>query len=236
MEVGHIGYVSGILKAAGLSDDGACELRDVIRNKNIFRVGEILKDEQVPAEFEEVFYRLPQLFGGIEVLNKARELTDNETARNAVSHLQNVYELLKVYGVEQYVTFDLGMVSELDYYTGVIFKAYTSDVGEPIANGGRYDRLIGQFGNDRASIGFCVTIDLLHQAIKRQNVPLPERDGVKLIVYDDENLVNAIKLAKFFRNSGVCVALTSRAEPENYDKFEEVIFVDKKVLERYGIH
>ncbi len=235
VEVGHIGYVQGILKAAGLSDEGAKELRDVIRNKNIFRVGEILKSENIPDEFEDVFYKLPQLFGGIEVLEKAAKLTENETARNAVSHLLSVYELLKVYGVEQYVTFDLGMVSELDYYTGVIFKAYTYDVGEPIANGGRYDRLIGQFGKDRASIGFCVTIDLLHQAIKRQNIALPKEDGVKLIVYDNDNLINAIKLAEFFRTSGVAASLSSKAEPENYDDFEEVVFADEKVLERYGI-
>ena len=235
VEVGHIGFVLGLLKAAGLSDDGAGEMRDVIRNKNIFKVGEILKAENVSEEFEEVFYSLPQLFGDVEVLDRAASLTDNETSLNAVKHLKQVYELLKVYGVEQYVTFDLGMVSELDYYTGVIFKAYTYDVGEPIGNGGRYDKLIGQFGKDRASIGFCVTIDLLHQAIKRQQISLPKNDGIKLIVYDEDNLVNAIRLAEFFRNSGVCAAMSAKDSPENYDKYEEVIYADKKVLERYGI-
>ena len=83
-------------------------------------------------------------------------MTGNSTALNAINHLKRVYELLTVYGFEKYVTFDLGVLSELDYYTGVIFKAYTYEVGEPIANGGRYDRLIGQFGSDKASIGFIL--------------------------------------------------------------------------------
>ena len=94
-----------------------------------------------------------------------------------------MYELIKVYGFEKYVTFDLGMLSELDYYTGIIFQGFTYDVGEPIANGGRYDKLIGQFGDEKASIGFGITIDLLHQALKRQDIAINVNYKVKLIAY-----------------------------------------------------
>lgn len=234
VELGHIGFFKGLVKEAGLSQESEAELREIIRGKNIFRVGEILENENISKERGECFYKLPQLFGGVEILDKAKELTGDDTALNAINHLEKLYELLKVYGFEKYVSFDLGMLSNLDYYTGVIFQAYTYDVGEPVANGGRYDKLIGQFGKDMASIGFCITIDLLHQALKRQEITIEKASKGKLLVYNDENLCNAIRLAQHFRNQGI-KATVSTKETADSNAFDEVITVDFAVLERYGI-
>ena len=38
------------------------------------------------------------------------------------------------------------MVSKYNYYTGVIFNAYTYQAGSAIAKGGRYDNLLEKFG------------------------------------------------------------------------------------------
>ena len=234
VEIGHIGFFKGLVKEAGLSQESETELRDIIRGKNIFRVGEILDNENISKERGECFYKLPQLFGEVEILNKAKELTNDDMALDAITHLEKLYDLLKVYGFEKYVSFDLGMLSNLDYYTGVIFQAYTYDVGEPVANGGRYDKLIRQFGKDMASVGFCITIDLLHQALKRQDIPVPiETRGIAL-VYDEENHTGAIKLAKFLREEGVKTTLFVK-NVTNSEEYDEVINVDSSVLERYGI-
>ncbi len=235
VEVGHIGYFKGLAMKAGLDSESEAEMRRIIRNKNIFRVGEIIESENIDRNSGEVFYKLPQLFGDVEVLDRAAFLTDNETSLAAVDHLKKLYELLKAYGVEKYVTFDLGMLSELDYYTGIVFKAYTYDVGEPIASGGRYDKLIGQFGKDKASVGFCITVDLLQQAMNRQKVETECGTSPRLIVYDESSVTDAIKLAAFFRKSDVPAVLARSASPDDYDKYEDVLFVDKNLLERYGV-
>mgnify|MGYP002508783499 CR=1 FL=1 len=52
-----------------------------------------------------------------------------------------------------------GMLSKYKYYTGVIFKAYTYGIGEAIVKGGRYDRLLHQFGKEAPAVGFCVVVD-----------------------------------------------------------------------------
>ena len=49
---------------------------------------------------------------------------------------------------------DLGDVSELDYYTGLIFKVFIQGAGARVGRGGRYDRLIGNFGGRRAGDRF----------------------------------------------------------------------------------
>ena len=228
VEIGHVGFFKGLVEEAGLDEESAFELRQVIRDKNIFRVGELIE------EGNDSFYMLPQLFGGVEILDKAKTITHNETALNAIKHLEEVFELLKVYGFDKYVTVDLGMLSELDYYTGIIFQGYTYDVGEPIAGGGRYDKLIGQFGNDKASIGFCITIDILHQALKRQGIEIETGSKAKLLVCSADMRENGIRLASYFRNKGVKAVLVTNT-PNKTEAYDEVIEVTGEVLERYGI-
>lgn len=64
------------------------------------------------------------MFGSTEVLEKARKLTNNARALEAVARLREIYEILKIYGYEKYVSFDFGMLSKYQYYTGIIFQAY----------------------------------------------------------------------------------------------------------------
>lgn len=226
VEVGHIGFFKGLVNEAGLDAEGENVLREVILNKNIFRISDVLKNTNVSESVEECLNMLPTLFGDIDVLEKAKLLAGNSISLDAIEHLLKVYEIIKAYGFEKYVTFDLGMLSELDYYTGVIFKAYTYDVGEPIANGGRYDKLIGQFGKECASIGFCITIDFLHQAVMRQNIDIDSRKQLKLLVYGSENLVKAISIAKDMRSRGIAVEMMKNIPADSADKYDEIITVE----------
>ncbi|MDD6340299.1 MAG: ATP phosphoribosyltransferase regulatory subunit [Butyrivibrio sp.] len=226
VEVGHIGFFKGLVNEAGLDAEGESVLREVILNKNIFRISDVLKNTNVSESVEECLNMLPTLFGDIDVLEKAKLLAGNSISLDAIEHLLKVYEIIKAYGFEKYVTFDLGMLSELDYYTGVIFKAYTYDVGEPIANGGRYDKLIGQFGKECASIGFCITIDFLHQAVMRQNIDIDSRKQLKLLVYGSENLVKAISIAKDMRSRGIAVEMMKNIPADSADKYDEIISVE----------
>lgn len=227
VEVGHVGFFNGITAEAGLSKDAIAELKEIIRNKNLFSIEALLTRENIDEKYNDIFYRLPQMFGDVNILSQAASMTENETALSAISHLEEVYDILKDYGYEKYVSFDLGVLSELDYYTGVIFKAYTFDVGEPIANGGRYDNLIGQFGKDKASIGFCITIDLLHLAIIRQKIVVVKPTKNRLIVYDDSNLKEAVRLAGKLRREGINTVLSGACDDES--KYSEVIVMKDMV-------
>lgn len=227
VEVGHVGFFNGITAEAGLSKDAIAELKEIIRNKNLFSIEALLTRENIDEKYNDIFYRLPQMFGDVNILSQAASMTENETALSAISHLEEVYDILKDYGYEKYVSFDLGVLSELDYYTGVIFKAYTFDVGEPIANGGRYDNLIGQFGKDKASIGFCITIDLLHLAIIRQKLVIVKPTKNRLIVYDDSNLKEAVRLAGKLRREGINTVLSGACDDES--KYSEVIVMKDMV-------
>ena len=188
------------------SEDVEYELRELISNKNNFGVEELVRGENLQEELENAFFQLPYLFGGEEVLRKAKNLTSNQRAIRAINRLEEIYEILKYYGYEKYVSFDLGMLSKFRYYTGIIFQAYTYGTGEPIVKGGRYDNLLEHFGKPACASGFGISIDQLMLALSRQNIPFAssEREEIHL-TYTMENRKDVILQAMKLRAEGKCV-------------------------------
>ena len=60
---------------------------------------------------------------------------------------------------------DLGLVQEIDYYTGMMFRGYMGGAGAPVLVGGRYDSLCGKFGRDIPATGFAIDIDALSDSV-----------------------------------------------------------------------
>ena len=81
--------------------------------------------------------------------------------RQELSYLRDLYDALVQAGCGQYIRFDLGLVHQIDYYTGVVFRGYAKGVGAPVLSGGRYDDLLGAFGRPAPASGFAVYVDLL---------------------------------------------------------------------------
>ena len=129
--------------------------------------------------------RVNSLFGSYDILDEALHVANNPRSIQAVERLKQVYELLKLYHVEQYISFDLAMVSKYNYYTGIIFNAFTYKTGSAIAKGGRYDNLLEKFGKTAPATGFVVNIDDLVLAMTRQNLcPLPENNSILKALFE----------------------------------------------------
>ena len=121
----------------------------------------------VKRSSKEAFAALGNLVGGVEVLAKAKNIAPNSSGIMAVKRLEKIYDILALYGVEKFVTFDLSMTGNYGYYTGIIFRGYTFGTGDAVVKGGRYDHLLEKFGKTSASIGFAIVIDELMNALIR---------------------------------------------------------------------
>ena len=218
VSVGQVDYYKAIFAQTGMSQEEEEELRELISQKNYFGVEELVKNKNMDKSLARVLSQLPQMFGSTEVLEKAKSHTDNPQALKAVARLEEIYELLKVYGYEKYVTFDFAMLSKYHYYTGIIFQAYTYGTGEALIKGGRYNQLMKHFGKPAASIGFAIVVDNLLMALSRQKIEMEEEEGVTVITYRKENRIQAIQKAKELRAQGRNVAL----RPEKVTKVCEV--------------
>ena len=54
---------------------------------------------------------------------------------------------------------DFSVVSSFDYYTGVVFAAFSPHLGTSLGSGGRYDRMIEAFGASRPAAGFAFCLE-----------------------------------------------------------------------------
>lgn len=206
VEIGQINYFRGLVEEAGLDSEVEDEILAMIKDKNYFGLEELIQNHNIEKSVGEVFLRLPQMFGSMEILDEAYGLTKNETAKNAISHLKELHKILKLHGVDKYVTYDLGMLNKLRYYTGIMFQAFTYGTGEYIASGGRYDKLIRQFGADKPSIGFSITVDYLLIALNRQKIQLETDEKQSfMVLFNEVSRVAAVKLAKLYRGKNVNV-------------------------------
>ena len=158
--------------------------------------------------------------GGPEILEQAARLAPNVNARLAITRLQQIYKLLKLYHAEDHITFDLSMIGSYGYYSGIIFRAYTYGTGDAVVRGGRYDHLLEKFGKSTPSIGFAIIVDELMSALNRQKIRV-ETSYRNLIVYTQATEEWAVSLAMNFRSKGKNIEIIKREPEDDRKKYED---------------
>lgn len=222
ISIGEVNFFKALVDEAGMDEQTELSLRKCISHKNMFGAEEILDQMKLGGALKTAFREFSSLFGGPEVFEKARALTDNAGALAAVNRLEQIYEVLKLYGVEKYVSFDLSMLSKYRYYTGIIFQGFTYGSGEPLLKGGRYDHLLGHFGSDMPAIGFGLVIEYMMNSLDRQAIDIPVEDKRLMLVYDKAGYARALSLAREKRKAGYYVSLIAR-EPSFSDSVYETM-------------
>ena len=231
--LGQVDYIQGLMRGLHLDErtqeavKGALEAHDLVGLR-------VLADQAGLAPKEkEILLDVPLLHGGTEVLEKARTMAANEQSLRALDNLQTINRLLEAYGAEKYVTFDLGIIRDFGYYTGMVFEAYTPGLGFPLCGGGRYDRMLSDFGSASPATGFALGIERIMLALERENLkqPAPQKDTY--ISYVAQKREEAIRLAGERRAAGEIVELSpseeSRDEAARRQKakgYRELVYVE----------
>ncbi|MGN0372686.1 MAG: ATP phosphoribosyltransferase regulatory subunit [Enterocloster sp.] len=222
VELGQVAFYRSLLKEAGLEEETEEELNHLIDNKNNFGVEELLRKQTMDESLKQVFVKLPEFFGSIERIREAKALTSNPEALAAIGRLEKVHSILESYGLSDYVSYDLGMLSKYQYYTGIIFKAYTYGTGDYIVTGGRYDKLLVQFGKDTPAVGFAIVVDQLMAALSRQQIDTPVTLVNTIILYEASARYNAIRLGKWFRSRKMAVQTLKKQEGRSLEDYTDM--------------
>ncbi|NLI60324.1 MAG: ATP phosphoribosyltransferase regulatory subunit [Clostridiales bacterium] len=232
IDIGQVEFFKGLVDEAGLDSKSSEQLRLLIEQKNLLALESLLEEIPLKAEIKELFLNLPKMYGSIDILEKGALYTGNNRCIKAIENIREVYEILKDYGLEKYITFDLGMIYSLNYYTGIIFRVFTKDLGFPLCGGGRYDKLLSEFGYDVPATGFAIDIKRLLIALDRQGglKTLPNTDI--LLVLDKKNRQEGYKLSDQLKKEGKRVEIFfsthNNKSPQEYAEskgISEVIFL-----------
>ncbi len=202
VELGNVNFVRGLLSESHLSEELQDEINTLMVKKDILSMEEVLNSVTLDESIKDIILKLPTLFGGKEVLDDMLTKKLPDQSKQAICDLLEIYTYLSYYGYENYITFDLGMNKNMDYYTGMIFKIFHQGVGFPVAGGGRYDKLISRFGKEIPATGSAIYINRLTDGMSHAiSLTPPKADEV--LSGDDKKAM--IEQAKELRKSGKSV-------------------------------
>ena len=221
ISIGNLEFFKGLCGEYGIDEEMELELREMINDKNYFGTQDTLDSLKLNDDVKNIFARMPEMFGGKDILSEAKGYVSNKRSLAAIDRLTQIYELLCMNGAGDHISFDLGMLSRYNYYTGIIFRAYTYGSGDAIVKGGRYDNLLNEFGKNAEAIGFCIVIDRLMSVLARQKIKTDNiRPDMYLITYSDGSALTAYKKASEIRSGGGIAVLMSKS-----------VYSDQKVKE-----
>lgn len=165
VSIGEVNFFKSLVNDGSLDESQIENIRHLISVKNFYAVEDLLEGSGMSSRRIKALVKLPQLFGGVEILDEAGHLAVNKACREAIDRLRAIYALLEDREMSKYVSFDFGALSQYRYYTGIIFSAFSYGSGDAIAKGGRYDTLLGHYGKSEAAVGVGFSMDQLMNII-----------------------------------------------------------------------
>lgn len=206
LEIGNIGFFNGAFKTLEIDQEYKEVIAQFIEDKNLKSLEDFLSGLDIKEEYKKFFNKLPWMFGNKKILEEAKKLAFNDDIKENLEYLEELYSQLEALGYGENVTFDLGMVPRLNYYTGIIFRGYGEGVGNTLLRGGRYDNLIKASKEYVPAIGFSIDINSVIENVK-QNGNIGDNQNVYKVYYNTENRIEAIKKGEELRNQGFIVDL-----------------------------
>lgn len=222
ISLGQVDFLNGFLEQLDFDIYTKKQIKHAIQNRNLVLLSNIVNNLSVDADSKKKLSQLPLLNGDETILEQARLLSTHEKSVEALDNLRDIYNSLKIYGLSKYVTFDLNIIRDFDYYTGMVFEGYSYDLGYPLCGGGRYDNLLDKFGVKMPATGFAIGIERLILVLKRQHKDVVNSNKLikdMYIGYDKNSIEKAIIRAKELRqfNRNVNLSLTPQTISEVED-------------------
>ncbi|MDD4699036.1 MAG: ATP phosphoribosyltransferase regulatory subunit [Oscillospiraceae bacterium] len=158
IEIGHAGIFKKLTESLPADESVKERIRGYIESKSYSSLEDELSDLPESDSVKALRY-LPRLFGVREIIKTARDLCGN-LINEELDYLNQLLDCLEAeYGDK--VRLDLGIVHRNNYYTGMVFRGYIKGSGQTVVSGGRYDKLLSEFGKDWPAIGFAINIDAI---------------------------------------------------------------------------
>ena len=225
--LGQVEFANGLMEQFNLPYDAQIKIKSAIERHDTVGLEKIVAENRGA----EVLKEIPKLHGSVEILKRAGRIIDNKKSYLALNNLIEIYNFAERYGVAENIVFDLGIIRDFEYYTGMVFEAYAPNVGYSLAGGGRYDHMLKDFGLACPATGFALGIERILQARELQGIDENFSARDVYIGYHELRIDEAIKKAVELRAAGKVVemALTPQtledaAKSSMSKDFDEMIY------------
>jgi histidyl-tRNA synthetase len=198
VRIGHIGILKSLVREQIEDASVAAEVLRMLDKEDFDAMGDMFDAKALPRQLFDKITSIADIKGSIEELNN---LEDTE----ATKHLREVFNVLKLYGLED-CQLDLGIVRGLDYYTGMVFEIDAPNLGaeKQVLGGGSYT-LSELFGGEPVfSTGFAIGIDRVVLAAEAENaVQVPPALDAYVVPAKDDMRKYAFGIVARLRSQGL---------------------------------
>ncbi|MFT8317308.1 MAG: ATP phosphoribosyltransferase regulatory subunit [Sporolactobacillus sp.] len=221
LAIGHVGFVNAFFFDMVRDKETVEKLRNLLYEKNDVGFRDYTASLHIPTE------KIAKLHAFINSrrLDNAATLAylqslsrEDSLIDSYYMHIVELIELLKLNHMESKIDLDITLMPHLSYYTGFVFQGYGGALGFPVASGGRYDNLLGQFNRQCPATGFGIRLDRLMSAVHQEVQPEEQKDAV---LYDRENAAEALQFTMDEREKGRLVVLQHIGAIKNRQEFEQ---------------
>lgn len=156
LEISHSSFLNNLLYQSNIEKALYPEIFEAIKQRDSFKVSKFI-------ELENIF----KLNGNIQEIALNLEKYNQSTSYSLEKLISLDMKLSETFSKKPNIVYDMAMVSDQEYYSGVIFKAYIKNSNSAIIKGGRYTIKDTKVG-DLQAVGFSVEIDNLNRVISNQ--------------------------------------------------------------------
>lgn len=199
--LGNVSLTDALYEWLNLNEQGKEYIKHNLITKNYVSIREYLY--KIDAGKAELFLNLIKPEKNIEKIGSVLKDINNIKVTRSFNYLKTVYEILKELDFSKYFIFDLGILRDFEYYTGLIFEVYSSNINAILGSGGRYDKLIKKFGLDVPATGFALDIDMLHKSMKESNLPVFKTKLKVMLCCENENNLKLLKFSEKLRKENM---------------------------------
>lgn len=220
LDLSHMGFVAGLLDAAGFSAQEKKVVLSAVSEKNLPELMNFCAKKGLSSGMTEKITSLVTIYGPIEeVLKKLDLISVNTETEQATQELKTLCEVLKRSGLSQNVQIDFSVVNDMNYYNGIVFRGYVEGVPSGVLSGGQYDKLVEKMGKDAKAVGFAVYLDILERL--EQKGDGYDVDG--LLLYDE-----TVSVSEVFQKANELIAsgktvMVQKEEPEHLCYREKIV-------------
>ncbi|SMB88070.1 ATP phosphoribosyltransferase regulatory subunit [Desulfonispora thiosulfatigenes DSM 11270] len=222
ISIGHSQFLQLLLKQVNCPDNVQKSLYNFLLEQNYVGYKSTVSELNIEDKYKTYLIDILKLRGSIEQITSAKDWFNSPEWQNIFAAFLGLWKILQEYQIEEYIGFDLSLVGNQNYYTGLIYNGYSEGNPAPICTGGRYDNLFESFERNAPATGFAINIDAL---VNVSELNMNEKKKT-LIIYEEKNRLETIKIAEQMRSEGKIVIIIDKNKvTEKYkEEFAEVLF------------
>jgi len=169
LNVTNLDLLSQVIRQAEQAGVRATDILECVAEKN--EAG--LKKLDLPENILTVLCALIRASGNAgqvlpELINRLQGLWDTSSLQALAQLVDSVEDVQ----VRKMLQVDFSVVSDINYYNGIIFKGFVEGVPSAVLSGGQYDKLMKKMKHRSSAVGFAVYLDMLDMTLDA-----PKEDG-----------------------------------------------------------